>query len=242
MFEPKTIMAARQHAIDCYPEESCGYIQGGEYVPCKNTHAEPRRFFRIDPRTMAAARKRGPIQAILHSHPNGPFGPSYDDMVGQIASKAPWAVMYSTRDSASAPVWFGVGAPEIPLIGRPFLHGAFDCYTLIRHYYEQKLGIVLPEVARQESWWDLDGATSLYLDGAMKNDFVQVDKLQPHDVILMTIRSKVPNHAAVYCGGDSIMHHLAMRNSCVDDEGVSKWNKYINSYWRHKSQIKGATP
>lgn len=239
MFSPETIQAMREHAIKAYPEESCGYVLGGVYTPCKNSHPNPTKFFRIDPRTMAAARKRCELQAIIHSHPDGPFGPSLEDQEGQIASGVPWGVIYSRPDSASVPTWFGVGAPHQPLVGRQFLHGVNDCYTLVRHYYQDELGIILPEMARPELWWTKPGY-NFYLDGANANGFVQVDKLQKHDVILMNIRSEhgAPNHAAVYLGGDSILHHLMMRNSYQDDEGVLKWKRHIHSYWRHQSQIK----
>lgn len=232
MFTDEALVAMRQHAIDEYPRESCGVVVNDVYYPCKNVHKDPEKSFRIDPRTYAKFARMGDIQAIIHSHPDGPFFPSKADMEGQIATDVPWGIIYSAHDSASRPLMWGDGVEKAPLIGRMFIHGIQDCYSLIRDYYQMELGIELMEAPREDNWWEND--ENMYLDNFVRAGFERVMDLQPHDVILMNIRSPVPNHGAVYTGGDTILHHLAGRTSDMEEGGVMRWHKFIQGYYRHK--------
>jgi len=48
---------------------------------------------------------------------------------------------------------------------RPFIHGIFDCYTLIRDFFRREHNILLPtNIQRTWEWW-LQGE-NLYLDNA----------------------------------------------------------------------------
>ena len=98
--------------------------------------------------------------------------------------------------------------------GRPFLHGLFDCYTLIRDYYKKEFNVYLPtNMQRNWEWW-LQG-DNLYLDSAKYYGFEEVRELKIHDVIIMKVASPVPNHGAVYIGDNKILHHMAGRFSTV---------------------------
>ncbi|RYE97098.1 MAG: hypothetical protein EOO77_39705 [Oxalobacteraceae bacterium] len=234
---PEAQEAARQHAIDEYPNESCGLIQNDTYFRCKNVHGNPTQHFRIDPRTMAAAHKRGYVQAIIHSHPGGPFFPSESDMQGQLDSKIAWGITISGHDSASKLIMWGGDTIPAPLIGRVFIHGIQDCYSLARDYYKMKLDIDLLDMAREDNWWTSETANkNFYANYYDRVGFVKVDEPQEHDLILMKIIGSVANHVAVYTGGDTLIHHLAGRLSC-EEVGVMRWSKFIVGYYRHKSLI-----
>lgn len=100
------------------------------------------------------------------------------------------------------------------LIGRPFLHGLFDCYTLIRDYYKKEFNVYLPtNMQRNWEWW-LQG-DNLYLDSAKYYGFEEVRELKIHDVIIMKVASPVPNHGAIYIGDNKILHHMAGRFSTI---------------------------
>jgi cell wall-associated NlpC family hydrolase len=53
---------------------------------------------------------------------------------------------------------------------------------------------------------------------------------------LMQIRSKVPNHAAVYIGDGMIMHHMYKRLSTRDMYG-GMWADHATHVLRHESNV-----
>ena len=70
------------HAEKCYPEECCGLIVGGKYLPCTNIaptiydqngiiKQDKTTNFEIDPEDLVSAENQGEIQAYVHSHPDG---------------------------------------------------------------------------------------------------------------------------------------------------------------------------
>jgi cell wall-associated NlpC family hydrolase len=100
--------------------------------------------------------------------------------------------------------------------GRPFIHGMFDCYTLVRDYYKRKFNIFLPtNIQRDWEWWNK--GENLYLENAKNCLFEEVEDIKKHDVLLMKINSPVPNHAAIYLGEGKILHHMAGRFSTIQN-------------------------
>ena len=57
------------------------------------------------------------------------------------------------------------------LIGRQWLYGKFDCYTIVRDYYKL-LGIIMPDYERPK---DLITSKSIFLDQAKKFNFKKID-------------------------------------------------------------------
>lgn len=105
-----------------------------------------------------------------------------------------------------------------------------DCYTLFRDFYRLS-GREFPNFERQEYWWE-DGF-DLYLDNMEKHGFEKVNEPQIGDVILISIGSDVPNHAAIYVGNQMVLHHAPKRLSKRDlYDGY--WLKHTHSIWRHK--------
>lgn len=47
-------------------------------------------------------------------------------------------------------------------IGRKFVHGSTDCYSLVRDFYKNEFGIELTDYARAEFWWNK--GQNLYMD------------------------------------------------------------------------------
>lgn len=111
--------------------------------------------------------------------------------------------------------------------GRPFLHGLFDCYTLIRDYYKRNFGIYLPtNIQRNWEWWTQ--GENLYVENAKSFEFEEVTDVKKHDVLIMKIGSPVPNHGAVYLGEGKILHHIAGRFSTIQD---------LTSAYKHKIAV-----
>jgi proteasome lid subunit RPN8/RPN11 len=186
------------------------------YWPCRNLATKPTDQFEMDPADFAKAEETGSVVAVVHSHPDATPEPSPADRVGCERSNLPWHILAWPRGDWSSlePVGF-----TLPLEGREFVHGLTDCYALIRDWYWDIKGLALPDFDRQDGWWDR--GQNLYLDHYEECGFARVPdwesaQLLRGDILLMQVRSTVPNHAAVYTGDNLIMHHLPKRLSCVE--------------------------
>lgn len=213
-------------AIAAYPRESVGLVvvERGRpvYVACENRAERDRDEFKMGDRDWAKAEQRGEIIALIHSHPDFSSKPSMTDLVMCEDSGVPWYIIavHKNGEEVSA-VDASVTKPsgyEAPLAGREFHHGVLDCFTLIKDYYERELGIELPNFKREDDWW-VKGQ-NLYMENFAKAGFAPAPgSIELHDVILMQIRSPVPNHAGVYVGDTRILHHMHSRLSSRDIYG-----------------------
>lgn len=258
---PKIIDAATRHARRVFPEESCGLVVGDTYVPCDNVANDPTTHeegnpdcdcrlcsFRID--TFDAMHAKG-FRCVLHSHPNGPVYPSARDMQGQVQTGVPWGIIPLDAEREGPPFLWGDGLPVAPLIGRTFIHGIADCYSVIRDAYRlgrEKLvehgieewpfdPITLPEVPRNDNWWS--NGEDLYVDHFEGFGFhkVPASDVQPGDIFMMKLGSRRTNpndrinHAGLYIGKNLILHHLPTRASrrepaTIWRHAVSFWIRY----------------
>jgi proteasome lid subunit RPN8/RPN11 len=243
--------AAKIHAIAEFPKESCGFIADGAYVACENKNPTPDKEFTIqDPRYDEAV-TAGKLQAIVHSHPNGPLQPSELDMSQQIATNTPWVIIMLNEKGIHKLIAWGGKLPIAPVISRPFVHGVFDCYSLIRDIFRlgkdelAKQGvswplspILLPEVARADNWWS--GTDDLYVDHLSKVGFKQISRseAQPGDGFLAALGDtrnnpgKRLNHAAVLLEKDQILHHFPTRLSARTPAGI--WAKVADMWVRYE--------
>jgi len=202
---------ARNHADECYPMEAAGLFievgcKGGkiEFMPCGMSHYT--NAFMISPHKWLEAETRGRIVGVFHSHVNEPPILSGWDYASLEAWGLPWVIM-SVPSMDWAQFEPRNGKMQRPLLGRRFTYNEADCYSLIKDYYS-KIGVGLPDYQRSKGW---EGrGENLYLENYANAgfDLVQGDEPQPHDVLLMQIASKVPNHGAIYIGDDRILHHL----------------------------------
>lgn len=245
--------AIEAHAISEYPRECCGLlVRAGRkeiYFPCLNTATTPSEHFRLSPADYAAAEDLGNILAVVHSHPDYPAAPSEADRISCEASGLPWHILEVRKGDddvvrAGELVSFAPVGYQAPLIGRAFSHGVSDCLSIILDFYRREMGIELGNYEREDGWWDRGG--NLYLDNLPAAGFVQVGQLQHGDLVLMQIRSPVPNHAAIYLAdgvlktepehypsAGSILHHLYNRDSKRDVYG-GYWSEVTVGYWRHR--------
>lgn len=222
-----------EHAGQEYPRECCGLllvIKGKQrYFPCKNIAVGTDQFT-IDPEDYAAAEEAGDIVAVIHSHPDGSPQPSQADRVSCEASGFPWFI-YAHPAGTWAELF-----PEgykAPYVGRQWSHGVLDCYAIIRDWYANERGILLPDFERHDEWW-LRGE-NLYEENFEKCGFVPIscDELRTGDLVFMQIVSPVSNHAAIYLGDGIILHHIQNRLSTRDVYG-GYWLKNTTRYLRHE--------
>jgi len=254
--------AILNHAAACYPRESCGLLVNREYVACENTHEDPLKFFRLSEKDRIHAELAGEIEAIVHSHPDGSSKPSVGDL---IEMSRPFDLQKATGDDIwlkLAVPWVIVAYPEIdiaihqpkpfiaPLINREYIHGALDCFSIVRDYYARELDIKIDNFDRLDRWWEDATNADLYVDNFASQGFVQVDNLQRHDVILCRVQPTAHvNHALIYLGDDGqltseqseavigdhlVLHHPYRRRSRREIYG-NVWQERSAIIVRHKS-------
>ena len=223
----------QKHAYAAYPQEGCGVIVGGSVISLPNTAADPCVDFQLPADAFAGY----DVDAVWHSHPDGPEEPSDADMSGQIQTDVPWILCCSYADgTASEPyMWGGDYIP--PLVGREFRHGPSgtddrgDCYALVKDWYKTERGVTLPEFPRANGWWET--RPSMYLDNFTAAGFSEATgEPQVGDVALMQISAPVVNHAAIYIGDGLLLQHLTHRLSRRDP--ATLWQKLIRKWIRYE--------
>jgi len=227
------------HALEEEPRECCGVLiaKGRKQFTrrCRNESDEPEKHWRASIADQIAAEDEGEIIATYHSHIHRPPVASEADRATAEKNKLPSIIL------CLPPQTWGCYLPEgweAPLIGRPFIHGVLDCYTLMQDYFERELKIILPQYERADRWWEKTPEADLYMKNFEEAGFVQVfDGLKKHDVILMELKSTVPNHAAVYLGDGIMLHHppdkLSGKHPYVMDSGF--YAQQTRAIVRHKS-------
>lgn len=250
----EAIQAAKEHARAEYPKESCGIVFEGKYVPCVNIAENPEQDFEISPRVWAEFAQRGRIEAVLHSHPKGPLFPTQADMEGQLRTAVPWGIIPCIEEEGEwrvgDPILWGDQLERLPLLGREFIHGISDCYSLIRDVFflgRERLAaegisdkwpfdpINLPEVPRDDAWWDQEGQ-DLYTAGIEKNGFriIQQHEARAGDGFLIKVRSDKLNHGGLLVTDDVIIHHLPGRLSRREPAGL--WGRQADLWVRYEGE------
>lgn len=249
-----TLKSIQRHAAQCYPAESCGLlVQEGKlekYRPCKNTSTIKDQF-RIAPEEYAAAQDAGKVLAVVHSHPDDTDVPSEADRLACEASNLPWYIISVSKDGAADTInCIEPQGYRAPLIGRKFIHGVQDCYTLVRDFYTRIMHITLPDFERADDWWNQ--GQNLYLDNFARAGFCEISSgndIRLGDVILMQVRSPVPNHAAIFIGGmtdvegyklypnpATFLHHMYGQLSTTAIYG-GQWVEMTRKVLRHHDNI-----
>ena len=207
--------AALKHAKEQDPRESVGVlivIKGKEqYYPCNNLSTYSQQCFILDPEDYVKADALGEITAIVHSHPITPPSPSQADKVSCEQRGLKWHIVNPKTET------WGYCEPtgyKPPLIGRQWVWGVTDCWSLVRDYYKEQHNIQLLDYQRPITPQDfLDNP--LFEQYAERTGFKELnknEKLQKGDVLLMSILHPTLNHVAIFLG-DEILHHLADRLS-----------------------------
>ena len=214
---------ALAHAKEQDPKESCGLllnIRGKErYYPCRNLSMTNHQCFILDPEDYVKADNTGEITAIVHSHPVTPPIPSQADKISCEQSNLPWYIVNPKTEQ------WGFCQPEgykPPILGRPWVWGVTDCWSLVVDWYNEEKGIKLLDYKRPTTPEEFleNPVFEKYLPSRGFRLLKPNEKLIDGDVLAMSIFGKGLNHVAIFLNGD-VLHHLTDRLSCI--EPYSEW-------------------
>ncbi len=224
------------HAKAEAPNECCGLVvaHGKKHrlIRAKNLAARPMMHFDLDPSAWLEVADDEEVIGIYHSHPRGTAEPSMADLTACEASGLPWHIVnlegYYTRTEPSGFL--------APYERRPYVHGIHDCYAVCRDWYEREWKLRLPDVPREDGWWDR--GQNLYLDHLVGAGFHVLHDTEPQvgDGFLIQFNSPVPNHAAVYVGNGRILHHQQGRLSRTELYN-GMWQKATTHHLRHATRM-----
>lgn len=224
----------KAHALMVPDLECCGLLvleEGKKYpvvARSENLATDPLHYFVVDPKLIRQHEKN--IVGFYHSHvtERGCVFSDADKAVSEDAKLPCWLYSVTTDEFAT----YVPNNYSVPLVGRRFVLGVFDCSTLVRDYYRQILGIKLPYVFNDLTQV-LHGREDL--DSLIRQQCFQVKgTYNKHDVLVFALSGSQPNHVAVY-EGDGVMLHQQM-NSLSDRQTLSGyWTARLVKILRHQT-------
>lgn len=234
---PEVSAAIVKHAESRPALEVCGLLicdSSGFYaLPLDNVSPTPSKSFLMRPRAYFEYFKNDTLKGYYHSHHDTDEKPSEADIKVSEGSCLP-CIIYSRVTQR-----FSVYTPNgktVPLIGRHFELGIFDCFSLVEDYYQQNLGITLGAFERRPR--DLMEGRSDVHQQALKLGFKLVtdESDQPHDLICMSLGTPKGdiNHVAIRTSKFRILHQLLYRPSEEVYYG-GYWLKHTLAVYRHSS-------
>ena len=208
---------AKKHALECLPKESCGLltiVKGKEvYFPCKNLANNQISYFIIDPDDWANAEDSGELIGLIHSHPKGSIFPSDADKTACEYLGLPWHIYSPEIDD-----WYSFkpsGYKKSLLIGREWIWGAQDCYSLVVDYFKS-INLKVKDWPRPKDPREMF-SNNLLENVLPKSGFQETtDDIQKDDVLLMKMLNKGAAHVGVYVGEQMVLHHEVGRLSSKD--------------------------
>ncbi len=140
------------------PAEACGLlaiIKGKEtFWPCKNLAEGKFEFFILDPDDWAECEDTGEIIGVIHSHPIGAATPSNNDRAACEHLGFPYFIYSIEHDHWESFEPTGWKAPS--LIGRKFIWGKYDCWSIVSDWYLETKKIKLMNWKRPKKIKDHD--------------------------------------------------------------------------------------
>lgn len=224
------------HAEEAHPQECCGIVVmvngDRKVIRSENKAPDPYTTFLLDSKLYL--KHIDNVEFVYHSHPAGDSTPSAADKASCEASQVPYLIVGWPTAELSRVTPTGYRAP---LIGRSFVYGVFDCYSLVKDYYAEELGLTLDEFVRPPyGWWREAGAVSTFADNYESQGFVRVEGgLQSGDVTLMMLGpTKVPNHIGVI-QDNGLLLHQTLHNISHEIVYGGYWRKNTVGVFRHES-------
>ena len=225
----------KEHAMKEAPRECCGLIVSNgkdvEVLPCNNNSSRPEHHFVIPPRDYVGASSAGKIEAIYHSHPDGPAEFSLADQQNYNATKERF-ILYSVKDDKFCD---SLEQQNSDLLGRSFKLGETDCMNIAMDYYRNKFKIksTYEEVWPSDNYYfNEDGKINIkkVIERIKYFNFSLVKNEEPKEHDLLVLKAVGPKdiwpcHLSIHVGHDKVLMQTNKRKSgLIDYEPVVKKN------------------
>lgn len=207
---------ALTHAKNQDPRESVGLLinkRGKKiYLPCQN-NSDDNDSFILNPNDYLSASNQGEIIAVIHSHPRTPPIATQADKISCENSGIPWYIVNPKTEK------WGYYEPcgyKAPLLGREYVWGITDCWSLVVDWYKEEKKIDLKDWQRPTP--EEFRKNPMFESHAWRTGFRELrveEKLQNGDLLFMSILGLGLNHVAIFIDGD-VLHHLSDRLSCKE--------------------------
>jgi len=221
-----------------FPKEICGLIYFNQETyrfdifSCKNRAKNKNDSFIISPQDYLSCSKLGKITACYHSHSNDNLEFSQIDTNNSNLYNI-YYLLYNVKFDIFK--FYSPNEHSNNYIGRPFILGKSDCFTLMKEYAyrEHKITINFPNALNYPR--SLEDINDMYEKNFIDAGFIKLTKgteLKKSDGLMMlfpNVSDKYPTHAAVYLGDNTILHQPFNSFSCV--------NIYDNFFKKHTSYV-----
>ena len=224
--------AIKAHALGDFPREACGIVVKTPSerllaIRLPNSHPQPEKSFLVHPSAFKEA-LQNPLVYVYHSHPytKAVFSPADVKMIEDTGYAG---LVYSVLEDAFAEcVPSGI---EMPLEGRHFCFGVFDCVTLVNDYYRKKFNVKFP--LHLTSLSDITVGVQEIDQHIIDRNLSRVDNPKEGDIILMSLtKNQRVSHCAIYLGDGLMLHQLINRTSCKEVYG-GHWKNATVCFLRH---------
>lgn len=210
-------------------EEICGLIifteKGLEIEKCKNDSSQKFGSFQLNVKDYLKCSLKGEIIGVFHGHPQGSTNLSELDKINLNGHNLKFLI-YSIKEDS-----FMEHEPsdyQSPYIGREFIWGKQDCFSLISDYYKKELNINLKnylidrnskifekvggfEFKNHENEYNKHGFTKIC------NEITENTKLIKNDLLIIKNDKNIAGHAAIYLDGGKILHQPRNHFSLIED-------------------------
>lgn len=242
----------RKLAMLRYPCEAVfAYWADGTWRELVNTGEAPRDMFALSPSDNRLLEQSPPL-VLVHSHCKGPDSarPSDEDTLSQFDAGYTWGIICVSGwtdnlgkhhfNSCTGPEYFGAHRPHEPLLGRSYLWGVRDCYTLVQGYYAQQ-GIVIPSVPKVFA--PLREAPShkfahkpfdYWIEELGLWDEIKPWNAEPGDAVTYRLTHHFRDHCAVFLGESKYLEQRGTSLSCIKHHNEAYLEKKGARYYRLK--------
>lgn len=230
MIQAKIKMAIFEHAKEVYPAECCGVItqksRVQKYHKLTNIHEPADEGFEPDHVEYAEIVDNHDVIAVVHSHTGDGATtlPSAHDICMCNEFEIPFVIVSLPEGDMRI-----LEPKSMPLTGRPWSLGSFDCWGLVMAWHKAH-GVILNDFRKPYEWWKPEHGENLYKENYIKEGFVETGKdPEPGDMIIFQLQAEVWNHAGIYIGDNQILHHAFGK--------LSKNDIYSGWYQEHAKMI-----
>jgi len=226
--------AIKEHALRDAPNEACGFIYINDKsilaFPCKNISAEPTEEFEIEQDDYFECLRNGQIVGVYHSSAGSAFSEA------DIFHANEWPLplyLYSLNEDC-----FKSYIPKnyaVDYLGRPFIWGQYDCYSIVRDYYRREFNVYLKDYDCDETFENgrrLDIVENFENEGFVK--FEDFSNIKSGDVLLFKCGNEY--HVGIYVDGNKFLHQPLRSQSRIEAiDGY--WAKNLIGVLKHETRL-----